>query len=144
MAQPAIAGEGSFAAHRPTVSPNASFQCNRSTAGRLLAPAMAQGGHYLLPGDWQPPFHLAKLPASRAHAAAADYNSSGIAPVAAACEVVECPQPRDRKSTRLNSSRLGISNAVFCLTKEAQPPDVPSPGGIVCGLCSFRCAACGA
>src|SRR5262245_62562554 len=28
------------------------------------------------------------------------------------------PQPRDRKSTRLNSSHLGISYAVFCLKKK--------------------------
>jgi hypothetical protein len=32
MAQPAI-GEGSFPAHRQTVTPNGSLQCNRSTAG---------------------------------------------------------------------------------------------------------------
>src|SRR5437899_7953701 len=35
-------------------------------------------------------------------------------------------QPRDRKSTRLNSSHLGISYAVFCLKKKilfAHPPD---------------------
>src|ERR1039458_9810344 len=28
-----------------------------------------------------------------------------------------CPPPADRKSTRLNSSHLGISYAVFCLKK---------------------------
>src|SRR5437899_7031579 len=28
------------------------------------------------------------------------------------------PAPRDRKSTRLNSSHLGISYAVFCLKKK--------------------------
>src|SRR3712207_7111826 len=28
------------------------------------------------------------------------------------------PQPRDRKSTRLNSSHANISNAVFCLKKK--------------------------
>src|SRR5262245_64435395 len=32
-----------------------------------------------------------------------------------------CPPPqRDRKSTRLNSSHLGISYAVFCLKKKKQ------------------------
>src|SRR5262245_64510642 len=31
-----------------------------------------------------------------------------------------CPNPADRKSTRLNSSHLGISYAVFCLKKKKQ------------------------
>src|SRR5258705_8691920 len=30
---------------------------------------------------------------------------------------------RDRKSTRLNSSHLGISYAVFCLKKKERPPN---------------------
>src|SRR5438045_5424395 len=30
------------------------------------------------------------------------------------------PVPKDRKSTRLNSSHLGISYAVFCLKKKKQ------------------------
>src|SRR5205814_7618596 len=33
---------------------------------------------------------------------------------------------RDRKSTRLNSSHLGISYAVFCLKKKKRPPNWPS------------------
>src|SRR5437899_10080536 len=33
-------------------------------------------------------------------------------------ERVAFPQERDRKSTRLNSSHLGISYAVFCLKKK--------------------------
>src|SRR5437899_3942164 len=39
----------------------------------------------------------------------------------------DLPVPRDRKSTRLNSSHLGISYAVFCLKKksiEQGPEDV--------------------
>jgi hypothetical protein len=40
MAQPAIAGEHAFLAQRRAVSPKASFQGNRSTAGCPLAPAM--------------------------------------------------------------------------------------------------------
>src|SRR5258705_1996975 len=44
---------------------------------------------------------------------------------------VKQPQPRsaDRKSTRLNSSHLGISYAVFCLKKKTKPSSciVPSP-----------------
>src|SRR5258705_7457265 len=31
---------------------------------------------------------------------------------------INCEQHRDRKSTRLNSSHLGISYAVFCLKKK--------------------------
>src|SRR5690606_39433270 len=33
----------------------------------------------------------------------------------------------DRKSTRLNSSHVKISYAVFCLKKKKQPPLSPSP-----------------
>src|SRR5437899_6163565 len=35
-----------------------------------------------------------------------------------ASAVPSAPQPTDRKSTRLNSSHLGISYAVFCLKKK--------------------------
>src|SRR5258705_5764969 len=34
------------------------------------------------------------------------------------CDVVDPPGDQDRKSTRLNSSHLGISYAVFCLKKK--------------------------
>src|SRR5256885_2783599 len=34
---------------------------------------------------------------------------------------------RDRKSTRLNSSHLVISYAVFCLKKKKKPDDSPAP-----------------
>src|SRR5258705_1335901 len=40
----------------------------------------------------------------------------------------------DRKSTRLNSSHLGISYAVFCLKKKRDP--LSSKVRIVCGLCN--------
>src|SRR5262245_64914525 len=40
-----------------------------------------------------------------------------LGPVAAKIEVIGGPL-RDRKSTRLNSSHLGISYAVFCLKKK--------------------------
>src|SRR5256885_12159944 len=36
-------------------------------------------------------------------------------------------QPRDRKSTRLNSSHLVISYAVFCLKKKTSSPRYESP-----------------
>src|SRR6267143_5798738 len=35
--------------------------------------------------------------------------------------------PRDRKSTRLNSSHSSISYAVFCLKKKKKPKHVMSP-----------------
>jgi hypothetical protein len=44
MAQPVIAGKGSFLAGRRTVSPNASLQCNRSTAGDW-EPALLNHNH---------------------------------------------------------------------------------------------------
>src|SRR5699024_11858927 len=34
---------------------------------------------------------------------------------------------RDRKSTRLNSSHVSISYAVFCLKKKSQPIHAPAP-----------------
>src|SRR5256885_10039593 len=34
------------------------------------------------------------------------------------CEQIGAPEPADRKSTRLNSSHLVISYAVFCLNKK--------------------------
>src|ERR1039458_8958690 len=37
------------------------------------------------------------------------------------------PAPADRKSTRLNSSHLGISYAVFCLKKTKKKPTVHPP-----------------
>src|ERR1039457_4603610 len=40
----------------------------------------------------------------------------------------------DRKSTRLNSSHLVISYAVFCLKKEEQTSEHPSPCNCVCRL----------
>src|SRR5256885_10381064 len=53
------------------------------------------------------------------------------------------PSEADRKSTRLNSSHLVISYAVFCLkkTKAYSSPCRPgqrSPGVLWCGVCSAR------
>src|SRR5258705_7864075 len=39
--------------------------------------------------------------------------------------------PQDRKSTRLNSSHLGISYAVFCLKKKKQKNIIYQPGAAV-------------
>src|SRR5256885_3003225 len=36
-------------------------------------------------------------------------------------------EPPDRKSTRLNSSHLVISYAVFCLKKKTRPTHMPTP-----------------
>src|ERR1035438_3190968 len=53
---------------------------------------------------------------------------------------------RDRKSTRLNSSHLGISYAVFCLKKKTKPLLAPAPiGAPACGqLAVLRLAGTGA
>src|SRR5262245_20663243 len=40
---------------------------------------------------------------------------------------------KDRKSTRLNSSHLGISYAVFCLNKKR--PALPRPSILCCAIC---------
>src|ERR1039458_6737793 len=42
-------------------------------------------------------------------------------------------QARDRKSTRLNSSHLGISYAVFCLKKKKGHQQRATGGAAVCG-----------
>src|SRR5205814_3302816 len=46
------------------------------------------------------------------------------------CPIVDTWWQTDRKSTRLNSSHLGISYAVFCLkkTRSRPPKDMPSAG----------------
>src|SRR5258705_9679213 len=41
-------------------------------------------------------------------------------------------QPGDRKSTRLNSSHLGISYAVFCLKKKNNHPTLASTDTLSC------------
>src|SRR5690625_6759071 len=41
--------------------------------------------------------------------------ASGVIPM------LSCPKSRDRKSTRLNSSHVAISYAVFCLKKKKAP-----------------------
>src|SRR2546430_11372381 len=53
------------------------------------------------------------LPPDVAARPALDYATVG--PGLVACDVI--PAPRDRKSTRLNSSHSQISYAVFCLKK---------------------------
>src|SRR5260221_1943552 len=41
---------------------------------------------------------------------------------------------QDRKSTRLNSSHLGISYAVFCLKKKKHTSELQSHSDLVCRL----------
>src|SRR5947199_8976000 len=41
------------------------------------------------------------------------------------CSLLTFPVERDRKSTRLNSSHLGISYAVFCLKKKKETNTSP-------------------
>src|SRR5258705_4889780 len=49
-----------------------------------------------------------------------------------------CAVARDRKSTRLNSSHLGISYAVFCLKKKK----THTPARALHGLCTSSAATC--
>src|SRR6266446_5787911 len=55
---------------------------------------------------------------SRARSSAAGMCSACLPP---ACARSGRPPPPDRKSTRLNSSHLVISYAVFCLKKKKKP-----------------------
>src|SRR2546426_11032312 len=50
-----------------------------------------------------------------------DPRLAGIAVFHPAAGAARAPSPDDRKSTRLNSSHLVISYAVFCLKKKKQP-----------------------
>src|SRR5438045_6515169 len=43
---------------------------------------------------------------------------------------LNCHEPEDRKSTRLNSSHLGISYAVFCLKKKKESHSAREPAVI--------------
>src|SRR3712207_7075062 len=60
-----------------------------------------------------------------------DRAVQGIGPAENRHFVAVAPTPRDRKSTRLNSSHANISYAVFCLKKKkktiAHPPPAPTP-----------------
>src|SRR5258705_9175340 len=52
-------------------------------------------------------------------------------PIATSYEIIcalERKAPRDRKSTRLNSSHLGISYAVFCLKKKKKKMNISQLG----------------
>src|SRR2546430_9775275 len=53
------------------------------------------------------------------HRTAATLRSRGFDPDRGACRTAR-PAPRDRKSTRLNSSHSQISYAVFCLKKKKE------------------------
>src|SRR5947199_7894597 len=65
------------------------------------------------------------------------YYHSGILAIRAAVAAKV-----DRKSTRLNSSHLGISYAVFCLKKKRHPNDVLYPAGRSAGA-ERRLDGCG-
>src|SRR3989454_5719600 len=47
---------------------------------------------------------------------------------------LNAPACEDRKSTRLNSSHLVISYAVFCLKKKKHTSELQSPCNLVCRL----------
>src|SRR5262245_64311225 len=57
---------------------------------------------------------LFRSPTTSGATTAADPSVAGCPPASANCEAARS----DRKSTRLNSSHLGISYAVFCLKKK--------------------------
>src|SRR5256885_4832885 len=85
--------------------------------------------HTRLQGDWSSDVCSSDLIAEADHKrihAAFEILRAGHTPAAAAAEVMllhvrRQPQaPTDRKSTRLNSSHLVISYAVFCLKKKKQ------------------------
>src|ERR1039458_10803638 len=63
-----------------------------------------------------------RMPATRLALALANAPDPEGTPAAAPSQGFPCSTSRpDRKSTRLNSSHLGISYAVFCLKKKNQP-----------------------
>src|ERR1035441_4735136 len=73
-------------------------------------------------------YRSADIPVRLELANAADADKNVRAPVA----LLRARQKPDRKSTRLNSSHLGISYAVFCLTKRnatrvRAPPRIVAP-----------------
>src|SRR5262245_64286789 len=63
-----------------------------------------------------------------ASAAASGVVVTGGAEVSAGTSGAAASGPGDRKSTRLNSSHLGISYAVFCLKKKRQKMQRTRPG----------------
>src|SRR5258705_4621477 len=80
-----------------------------STATSDLAPSPLRSGHH-----HSPPAVLLTI-APQIHAQCP--QKYGPKTVRAPARYLPEPQATDRKSTRLNSSHLGISYAVFCLRK---------------------------
>src|SRR5258705_8893940 len=58
-----------------------------------------------------------------------DYGSLNVQEIVV---IVLPPESLDRKSTRLNSSHLGISYAVFCLKKKKHTSELQSLRHLVC------------
>src|SRR5207253_10877710 len=69
---------------------------------------------------FRPAPHCSALPASRPAPAAPEARRSTATPTTSptAPSGLRCSRSRDRKSTRLNSSHVAISYAVFCLKKK--------------------------
>src|SRR5690606_29676268 len=125
------------------------FPCYRTLESALLQPiqdrsdlvALHQGRRmstlrkFKDPGARPPPLHLARsLCGQELRAAAAQYENRlcyrlPIAPEIHVTAERACKAaPEDRKSTRLNSSHVKISYAVFCLKKKQQrKPTTTSP-----------------
>src|SRR5256885_5511382 len=58
--------------------------------------------------------------AEQRKASGADFLESFLTGFEVECKIAEAIDPEDRKSTRLNSSHLVISYAVFCLKKKTK------------------------
>src|SRR5262245_62437983 len=98
--------------HHPTNSRLSSRGIPRLfLAGLLgLSPLSAQGG------DWQGVYAVSAIDPARLEQEFTQLSSLGVNMVIQNVSLDEDnSDPRDRKSTRLNSSHLGISYAVFCL-----------------------------
>src|SRR2546426_3941386 len=69
-------------------------------------------------GEWHSDPFIPSVREGRLYGRGAADMKSSIAAFVVACEAFISERPGDRKSTRLNSSHLVISYAVFCLKKK--------------------------
>src|SRR5690606_39939934 len=69
---------------------------------------------------------LDELPAALTGADIVVSATGAVGTVVSAADIKAAQQVRDRKSTRLNSSHVKISYAVFCLKKKNRDPRQPT------------------
>src|SRR3989454_1323123 len=87
--------------------------------GFAIAKALAEAGATVCTGTWPPALNIFLNLLERGKINESRRLADGS---------LLLPRSRDRKSTRLNSSHLVISYAVFCLKKKkAKRPDIPLP-----------------